>query len=173
MSDVEGSNNDAFDSLGCEAELLDGLLEPLMTAGQALAKLSLDLEDLGTRAATGPVDSVVVYAATTAEHGVAYLIGEHGADRAEVVSDLLDLVGHKRQKSELCSEPGGVLLPALGHEVADLHDVVVLAVAVDAAVALFKPRRVPGDLPVQHPPAVSLEIDAFRRGVSGHQDAYG
>ncbi len=47
-----------------------------------------------------------------------------------------------------------------------------LAVAVDPAVALLEPRRVPRDLPVQHPPAVALQVDAFGGGVGGHQDPH-
>jgi hypothetical protein len=54
--------------------------------------------------------------------------------------------------------------------VADLHIGVGLAVPVHAAVALLEARRVPRDLPVQHPPAVSLEVDALRRCIGRHED---
>jgi len=110
--------------------------------------------------------------AAPAEHGVAHLVGQHGADRAEVVTDLLDLVRHLREEPELGGERGRVVLPSLGDEVADLDEGVRLAVAVDTAVALLQPGRVPRDLPVEHPPAVQLEVDALRGGVGGHQDPH-
>ena len=48
-----------------------------------------------------------------------------------------------------------------------------LAVPVDAAVPLFQAVRVPGDLEVDHPGAVVLEVDALGGGVGGQQDADG
>ena len=53
------------------------------------------------------------------------------------------------------------------HEVED-QAVVLLAVAVDAAHALFQAHRVPGDVVVDHHPA-ELEVDAFTRRLGGHQ----
>ena len=46
--------------------------------------------------------------------------------------------------------------------------VLLLAVAVDAAHALFQPHRVPGDVVVDHQPA-ELEVDALARRLGGHQ----
>ena len=46
-----------------------------------------------------------------------------------------------------------------------------LELAVDAAVALLHPARVPGDVEVEEVPAVRLEVEAFARGVRGDQDA--
>ena len=55
----------------------------------------------------------------------------------------------------------------LGHEVED-QAVVFLAVAVDAADALFQADGVPGDVEVDHQPA-ELQVDAFAGGFGGDQ----
>ena len=49
----------------------------------------------------------------------------------------------------------------------------LLAVAIDAAVALLHHVRVPGNLDVDQVVAVVLEVDAFRSGVGREQDANG
>src|SRR5256885_1787801 len=46
-----------------------------------------------------------------------------------------------------------------------------LAVTIDAAVALLEPVGIPGDLVVDDPMAMPLEVDAFTRGVGGQEDA--
>ena len=56
-------------------------------------------------------------------------------------------------------------------EVEDQHLIGALAVAVDAAVALLEPVRVPGDLVVDQLRAVVLEVDALGRRVGREQDA--
>ena len=48
----------------------------------------------------------------------------------------------------------------------------MLAVAVNAAVALLHPVRVPGDLEVHQAVAVVLQVDALGSGVGGQQDAH-
>ena len=60
------------------------------------------------------------------------------------------------------------LAGVLGHEVED-HRLLLLAVAVDAAHALFQPVRIPRDVVVDHQRA-ELKVDAFARGFGGHQD---
>ncbi len=55
-----------------------------------------------------------------------------------------------------------------GDEVED-QAVLELAVAVNAAHALFEPVGVPGDVVVEQDMA-ALEVDAFARGFGGHKD---
>lgn len=50
-------------------------------------------------------------------------------------------------------------------------DVARLAVAVEAAVALFEAGRVPGDFVVEDVAGGRLEVEAFGGGVGGEQDA--
>ena len=63
------------------------------------------------------------------------------------------------------------MVVAGGHEVEDVDCPRLLAVAVDAAVALLHHVRVPGDLDVDELRAVVLEVDALAGGVGGEQDA--
>ena len=60
------------------------------------------------------------------------------------------------------------LARAAGDQVDDDDRVALLAIAVDAAHALFEPRRVPRHVVVHHQPA-ELEVDAFAGGVGRHQ----
>ena len=57
-----------------------------------------------------------------------------------------------------------------GDEVENDDRIVLLAVAVDAAHALFQAGRIPGDIVVDHQPA-ELQVNPFTRGIRGQQVA--
>ena len=80
--------------------------------------------------------------------------------RPEFGADRLELVEQRLQHPALAR--------FAGDEVDDDHRVVPLAVAVDAAHALFEARGVPGHVVVHHQPA-ELQVDALARGVGGDQ----
>jgi hypothetical protein len=69
-----------------------------------------------------------------------------------------------RSKSFCSTRPSRVLV---GDEVED-QAVLFLAVAMDAAHALFQAHRVPGDVVVDHQPA-ELEVDTLAGGLGGDQ----
>ena len=79
----------------------------------------------------------------------------------ELLADFLQLVEQRLQHSTLAGLGGD--------KVQDDDRIVLLAVAVDAAHALFKPRRVPGHVVVHHHPA-ELKVDAFARRIRGHEE---
>jgi len=103
-SEVERGGDDPLDPLGRQPELFDGCLELLMAAGQRLAQTPLHLEHLGAGLRTRLVDRCVVESGASTEQRVAHLIGQHRADRPEVVADLLNLECHSRQKTQLGRE---------------------------------------------------------------------
>ena len=81
---------------------------------------------------------------------------------AEAVADRLQLVEQRLDDQALAGLGGD--------QVDDLHRVVLLAVAVDAAHALFQASGVPRHVEVDHDPA-ELEVDAFGRGVGADHEA--
>ena len=50
--------------------------------------------------------------------------------------------------------------------------IMVLAVAVDAPIPLLQPVWVPGNLVVNQPVTVALQVDALRGGIGGQQNAH-
>ena len=87
------------------------------------------------------------------------------AGRAEL---LLDHLGLAHQRFE-----HNVGLALLVFEVAAEHLFRRLKLAVDAAVALLQPRRIPGQIEVDEVGAPSLQVDALARGVGADQDTQG
>ena len=79
----------------------------------------------------------------------------------ELLADFLQLVEQRLQHPAFAGLGGD--------EVQDDDRIVLLAVAVDAAHALFQPRRVPGHVVVHHHPT-ELEVDAFARRIRGHEE---
>jgi hypothetical protein len=95
------------------------------------------------------------------------LLADNLIGRAEVVLDLGDLACDARHEVHV----GGVgRCTGYRDEVEDLG-FFALAVAVDAADALFEAGGVERDVEVHQPVAVGLEVDALARGVGGEQDA--
>ena len=89
----------------------------------------------------------------TVAHDVEHLVG------AQFAADFLQPFEQLLQDAALAG--------VLGHEVED-QAVVLLAVTVDAADALFQADGVPGDVEVDHQPA-ELQVDAFAGGLGGNQ----
>ena len=79
------------------------------------------------------------------------------------VADLLKLVQEAPEHSSL----NGVGR----HEIED-QAIMPLAVAMDAAHALFEPVRIPGNVVVEEN-VTTLKVDAFARGLGGHQNLNG
>ncbi len=135
-----------------------------LAADPQLGRAAPALTDLGLRGL--PVGGA-------AQHLALDVGGDHVAGAAEVLPDLVDLPDGDAEELQLVFE--GALrrvLPAVRDEVEDIHLRRRLAVPVDAAVALFQPVRVPGDLPVQQPVAVVLKVDALAGRVGGEQDPH-
>src|SRR5690606_1296460 len=89
--------------------------------------------------------------------------------RAEVVANLLELVGNP---SEELGVTGGLAVLAVRHEVMDQHFGGALAVAVDAAVPLFETNGREGNLDVDQPVAMFMQVDALRCGIGSEQNAH-
>ena len=166
-----------LDSLGRQVQLALGLVELLAKALQLLLKPPLEgqhpLDRLGLALGIPRVERARAHA----EHGLLDLLGDHRADLAEVLADRLHLVHGPGEELEIAVEVARapafqVLSVEAGRdEVEDLHLIGALAVAIDAAVALLEPVRVPGDLVVDQLRAVVLEVDALGRRIGGEQDA--
>ncbi len=96
----------------------------------------------------------------------------HGQPLEETAHHVEDLVGTELLADRLELVEQRLEHPALaragGDEVDDDHGIVLLAVAVDAAHALFQPGRVPGDVVVHHEPA-ELQVDPLAGSVGGYQ----
>ena len=90
---------------------------------------------------------------------------EHGAEPAELAIDRLGLLDDPAEDR--------VLLAVLVEEVAAIDRRRRLELAVDAAVALLEPGRVPGDVVVEEVGAVLLEVQALAGRVGGEQDPDG
>ena len=90
-------------------------------------------------------------------------LADHLSGGAELLTDALGLA-HERPQDDVF----GTLLVI---EVAAPHLRRGLKLAIDAAVALFEPRRVPGQIDVDQIVAAHLEVDAFARGVGADEDA--
>ena len=82
--------------------------------------------------------------------------------RAKLLADALGLADERLQDDVL----GALLVDEVAAP--DLRR--RLQLAVDAAVALFEPRRIPGQIDVDEVVAAHLEVDAFARGVGADQD---
>jgi hypothetical protein len=164
---------------GGEVEIAAGFVQLVGVAAGEFADVLLEPE----QALDGLVFALGaggVQAAALAEHGLLHLLGDDGADFAQVFADLLDLLGGAVEEFQVGGEGGagafgefGILAEAGGDEVVDVHFRRALAVAVDAAVALLQAVGIPGDLVVDEAVAVALEVDAFAGGVGGEQDADG
>ena len=74
-----------------------------------------------------------------------------------------DIFANGLQLADDVGEEGEILIVVGGKMMND--DVARLAVAVQAAVALLKPGRIPRDVPVQKKPGRFLEIQPFRRRI--------
>ena len=92
---------------------------------------------------------------------------DHLVDRPQIDRDLADLLGDPSEEVHVGGICRGV---ADGNEVEHLR-VLGLAIAVDAADALFEARRVPRDVEVHQAVAVRLQVDALTRGVRGDEHA--
>ena len=87
--------------------------------------------------------------------------------RPEVGGDAADLLLHlAEEEAQILRVRGGLLD---GGELVDLRRL-FLAVAVDAADALFQAGRVERDVEVDEPVAVRLQVDPLAGGVGGDQD---
>ncbi len=121
--------------------------------------------------------SGVEAAAVAADECLFDLVGDDRADLAEVFPDLVDLLDGSKQELKVAGQVtgislgvGGIVVVAGRHEVEDVDLITLLAVPVDAAVALLHHVRVPGDLDVDQVRAVVLEVDALAGGVGGEED---
>ena len=180
VGERERALGDPLDVVGVEVELFDALVE-----------LAAELGDAPFDVAPEPVERpggvtairarLGVGVGRAAEHRRLHLVGEDGRHGAQVVSDGLDLVGDQRQEREVglegaAGDPapplGGGVLPARADEVVDEDLRGGLAVSVDPAVALVEARGREGDLDVDEPVAVALEVDALARGVGRQKDPH-
>jgi hypothetical protein len=91
------------------------------------------------------------------------LYAQHFAGGAELLSD------HLRLANERIQNP--VLLALVIEEIAAGHDLRRLQLAIDAAIALFKARRVPRQVDVDEIMAARLQVQAFARGIGADKDA--
>ncbi|MBS1223300.1 MAG: hypothetical protein H6R23_2920, partial [Proteobacteria bacterium] len=91
------------------------------------------------------------------------------------------LFHHLRQAAQFALDDGGLahqrrqnpILGPLGVvEIMAIHGVARLQLAVDAAVALFHPARIPGHVHVEQIPALSLQVQPFAGGVGSDQNPY-
>ena len=96
------------------------------------------------------------------QHELLDALLDHGRHTAEVVAHPLDLLDHRLQELRVRA--------VLVEEVVDEDAFGLLPVAVDAAVALFEPDRVPRDLVVDHVAAVVLQVQPLGRRVGRKQD---
>ena len=157
------------------AAFLQRLGEALQVAGEVTGDPELGAADLG---AALDLDVGGLPVGALAEHLLLDLGGDDVAGAAEVLADV------SRSSSRRCrgsaarrrGRHGGSAWrrdrsQPCGDEVVDVHLGGGLAVTVDAAVALLQAIRVPGDLPVQQPVAVVLQVDALAGGVGREQDA--
>ena len=177
----QGDLDDLLDVLGVEPQFALGLVE--LVSQLALICLARSRSNLNSfRTGSASVSALLVSSRVRRpEHRLLDLLGDHRADLAEVFPDRLDLADGPHQEFEVGFEVadlrlGHVPLPVvvpLADEVVDPHPLRLLAVPVDAAVALLQAVRVPGDLEVDHAGAVVLEVDALGGGVGGQQDADG
>ena len=84
-------------------------------------------------------------------------------DGSEVLANLVRLEDHVLEKVQVRIGRAGEVMH--GH-------VAGLPVAVDAAVALLQPRRVPGTVVVQQIAGGTVQVESFGRGVRRDQYAY-
>ena len=103
-------------------------------------------------------------------------LGDDRSDLAEVFADGFDLQRGAQEKLQIAFQVAGGLprfgfAEAVADEVVDVHLRMLLAVAVDAAVALLHPVWVPGDFVVNELPAVILQVDAFGGSIGREQNA--
>ena len=106
------------------------------------------------------------------EHRFLYLRLDDGTYFAEVFADVVDLDSRAIEELQVSLQiprTPCLLLPPGTNEVVDL-DGVMLAIAIDAAVALLQSIRIPRNLVMDESMAVVLKIDTFRRGVGGEQE---
>ena len=87
------------------------------------------------------------------------------AGRAELPADDLGLADERVQHA--------VLFALVVDEIAAGDDPGGLQLAIDAAVALFEPRRVPGQIEVDEVVAAGLKVQALARGVGADEDPDG
>ena len=87
------------------------------------------------------------------------------ARRAELPADDLGLPDEGVQHA--------VLFALVVDEIAAGHDPGGLELAIDAAVALFEPRRVPGQIEVDEVVAAGLKVQPLARGVGADEDPHG
>ena len=173
----EGDMHYGLDVGGSEVEIAAGFVKLLGVAAGEFADVLFEAEQAFDRLVLA-LGAGGVQAAALAEHGFFHLLGNDGADFAQIFADLLDLLGGAVEKLQVGGEGGtgafcefGILAKTGGYEVVDVHFGCMLTVSVDAAVALFQAVGVPGDLVVDKAVAVALEVDAFAGGVGGKQDA--
>lgn len=168
----EAGVDDPADVAGGDAEAADAVVELAaeaegVVAGVAGAQVPFGLELLGGGAGLrGGVEED-----GAAEHAGLDGRRDHGVDRSQVAPFGGDLGGHPGEVLQV----GGVgagrgVLPAGAHEVDDLH-LAGLTDAVDAPDALLEAVGVEGDVVVDDPVAVVLQVDALAGGVGGQEDA--
>jgi hypothetical protein len=128
-----------------DAQLGDALVETFPQPGDLGAKIALDLQDLALGRAL-LLGSIGIERVAVAQHRLLDLFGYHGADAAEVFADLLDLPRRDVKELEIAlKRPRGRLLIALADEVMDEDLRRTLSMAVDAAISVLEPVRVPGN----------------------------
>ena len=161
-----------------QVQILAALLQPLVQLPDAPADLVLDLEQLALRR-RGVLGRRGVQVGTVAQHRALHLRGQHRPHAAQVFADLLDLLRRPPEELQVALQAAGVAaegrnagVVARADEVEYLHLAGPLAVPVDAAVALLHAVGVPGDLVVDQPRAVVLQVDALGCGVGGQQDTH-
>lgn len=176
--ELEADLDGGADVVRGEAQLLATGVEALVEALNPLPDVPLDAQHCARGPGAGGI-GVRVEAVAVAEHRLLHLAGDHVAEVAEVLADLLHLLGGPHEELQVAVEVAGRgvggLRPfdvARPDEVEDGDLVRPLAVAVDAAVALLHAIRVPRDLVVDEARAMALEADPLGGGIGGEEDAH-
>ena len=102
------------------------------------------------------------------EHRFLDLLRDDGADAPEIFADSVDLDDGAHEIFVVSVQVSGIAITAGGHlrkttsdRMPNRHPVMLLAMAVDTAIALLHHVRIPWNLDVDEVIAVILEVDAF------------
>ena len=165
-----------LDGFGAHVQLGHAVLEAVADLLQLGREVLLQASEVHPGLVPPDGDQVVDVEAVIAlpEHPGLYALGQHRRHRAQVVADVVHLLGHPEQEGVVVADGFGGAVGAVARrsgEMVDLDVRALLAVAVHPPVALLHPVGVERDLHVDQPVALPVEVDPLGGRVGGQQDA--
>jgi hypothetical protein len=175
FGELEPHAHDVLDMLGSKVQIVLGLMQLLGEFLQLTPQITLEFEHPSHRLSLSLSTSGIKTSAA-AEHRFFNLARYHWTDFAQVLPDGFYLERCTHQEFQVSFKIANFTcgmrsIEAAADKMVDVNLIGFLSMSIHAAIALLHSVRVPGDLEMYQFGAVVLQVDAFRGGIGGEQDA--